>query len=433
MVDASKRFAQQIEAQLETCSLDKRLCESVFPDLGHEHGMDIKIYGLSKSKIGLNHYVTDVEGRVLFDTQNQFTGQEFSQYNDVMRTLKGEYGARSSRMDESDPNSSTFYVGAPIEYEGEIVGMLSLYKNQSDVTPFVQARRRQILQVCMMMGVGTALFIVTVFFWVYRPIGKLTKYAQGVIDGKRPQFPKLGKGREINTLGTALKTMRETLEGRTYAKSYVQALSHELKSPISAIKATAELLQEKDMSEEQRSRFLSSIISEVERSEKAITRLQQLSHVEKMTELERKESVSLDALFNELVTEYTLVAKTKNVRLSLNSSPILYEGDPFLLRSVFQNLLDNAIKYSAENEEVQIIALEGEKGVEVSFSNTGGEIPLYAQERVFERLFSLGDIEAGKGSGIGLALVKEAVNLHGGIVSYTFENGRNIFRVWLPK
>lgn len=77
MVDASKRFAQQIEAQLETCSLDKRLCESIFPDLGHEHGMDIKIYGLSKSKIGLNHYVTDVEGRVLFDTQNQFTGQNF--------------------------------------------------------------------------------------------------------------------------------------------------------------------------------------------------------------------------------------------------------------------------------------------------------------------------------------------------------------------
>ena len=120
-----------------------------------------------------------------------------------MRTLKGEYGARSSRMDESDPDSSTFYLGAPIEYEGEIVGMLSLYKNQSDVTPFVQARRRHILQVCMIMGVGTALFIVTVFFWVYRPIGKLTKYPLGVIDGKRPQFPKLRKEREINTLGTA--------------------------------------------------------------------------------------------------------------------------------------------------------------------------------------------------------------------------------------
>lgn len=432
MVDTSKRFAQQIEAKLATESLDEALCQSVFPDAGHEHEMDIKIYGLSKSKIGLNHYITDSQGLVIFDTQDQLTGKDFSQYNDVMRTLKGEYGARSSRMKDDDPDSSIFYVGAPIKYDGETVGVLSLYKEQSDVTPFVWARRRQILQVCILMGVGTGLFIVTVFFWVYRPIGKLTKYAQGVIDGKRPQFPKLGKGREINTLGTALKTMRETLEGRTYAKSYVQTLSHELKSPISAIKATAELLQE-DMSEGHRERFLNSIISQVERSEKAITRLQQLSHVERMTELERKESVSLDVLFAELVKDYTSVARTKDVHLSLSSPPILFEGDPFLLRSVFQNLLDNAVKYSAGNEEVQIIALEAEKSIEVTFSNKGAEIPEYAQKRVFERLFSLGDTEAGKGSGIGLALVKEAVNLHGGSVSYAFESGRNTFRVFLPK
>jgi len=155
----------------------------------------------------------------------------------------------------------------------------------------------------------------------------------------------LGRGREINTLGSALRGMREALEGRAYTKNYVQTLSHELKSPISAIKASAELLEE-EMPAEQRNKFLKTITSEVDRSEKVISRLQQLSLMEGMSELERREEVSLDVLVNELLTEYKPIAEVQRIIISAKLAFVVYKGDSFLLRAAFQNLLENAIKFS---------------------------------------------------------------------------------------
>lgn len=431
MVDASKRYAQQVEAQITERPLDGELCQTLFPFKESQHEVEIKIYKFTKTEVGLDHYVTDEKGVVIFDTKGQFLGQDFSEYNDVARTLAGEYGARSTRAVEEDPQSSVFYVAAPIKKGDQIMGVLSLYKSQSDVREFITARRQKILQACILMGVGVILFVATVFFWVYRPIGMLTRYARGVIEGRRPKFPQLGKGREINTLGNALRTMRETLEGRDYAKNYVQTLSHELKSPISAIKATAELLQE-EMPTEQRQKFLNSIISQVERSEKAISRLQQLSHVEKLTELERQEKVEMNELIEYLVRDYEQIAKSKGVSLHTEMKKTQLRGDRFLLRAIFQNLLDNAIKYSSEGGQVRVTLEEGGEQKIIQVRNTGEAIPDFAREKVFERLFSMGNDEKDKGSGVGLALVKEAVNLHHGKVSYDYVDGENIFQVMLP-
>ena len=434
MVDSAKRMAEVLEAEIdEGKKLVATTCEAVFPEASDVHEMDIEIYGVQKQKVGIQYYVVNGEGVVVFDSQpDHFQGEDFSEYNDVVRTMRGEYGARSTRTDEADASSSFLYVGSPVRKGGEIIGVLTLYKAQADVEPFVRRRRGQILQVCMFMGLGTVLFVSAVFFWVYRPIGMLTGYAKGVIEGRRPAFPKLGKGREINTLGTALKQMRETLEGRDYAKNYVQTLSHELKSPISAIKATAELLQE-DVPPEQRKRFLKSIVSEVERSEKAITRLQQLSEIEKMAELERIDSVSLDRLLNELAAEYTEAAKAKEIKVDVEGPSVTITGDLFLLRAVFQNLIDNAVKFAPPQTKVVIKIGEEENVIVISVENQGDEIPEYARERIFERLYSLGDGATGKGSGIGLALVTEAVSLHHGKVFYTHEGGQNVFKVSFPK
>lgn len=431
MVDTSKRFAQLVEAELDTGGvLSAELCDHVFPEVNSEHDAEVSIYNLKKTTVGLHHYIVNKQGIVIYDSQPEHYQQmNFSAYNDVLLTLKGEYGARSSRMDEDDSTSSFLYVGAPIKKDGEIIGVLSLYKAQSDVLPFIYKRRRQILQVCIFMGVGTVLFVVAVFFLVYRPIGQLTVYAQGVIDGQRPSFPKLGKGREINTLGRALKQMRETLEGRDYAENYVQTLSHELKSPISAIKANAELLQE-EMPQEQRGKFLKSIVTQAERSEKTISRLQQLSQIEKMTELERYEELSVGEIIDHLVADYEGVSYDVTFITNVISGSIL--GDPFLIRAVFQNLIDNAVKFSPADAKVGVRMNMSTETLTVEVSNEGAAIPEYARERIFERLFSLGDRVSGKGSGVGLALAKEALVLHGGDVMYSYESGRNVFQATLP-
>ena len=89
-------------------------------------------------------------------------------------------------------------------------------------------------------------------FALTRPIDRLARYADGIRLGKHPPFPRLGST-EIGDLGLALRRMQEALEGRQYAEEYVQTLTHELKSPLSAIRGAAELLEE-GMPREQQAR-----------------------------------------------------------------------------------------------------------------------------------------------------------------------------------
>ena len=125
------------------------------------------------------------------------------------------------------------------------MGVATAYKPQKELLPFVDMRRGQILKPTIAIALAILFLIWTVLFWLYRPIGRLAEYARHITAGERPTYPALGKGQEVNALGRALRDMRETLEGRSYVENYTQTLTHELKSPLAAIRGSAELLDEK--------------------------------------------------------------------------------------------------------------------------------------------------------------------------------------------
>ena len=434
MVDSSLLLASHLEQRLEAGEhLSTAVCQRVFSSKQRRKlTYEVKIYDLVKDDLGLNFFVTDPKGAVVFDSnQGEWEGQDFSQFNEVYLTLRGEYGARSSRKSESDADSSVMYVGAPVYQKGKIAGVLAVYKEQRDIMPFVQKRHEKIVRSCLLIGLGTMILVAAVFFLVYRPIGLLTTYAQAITRGERPSFPNLGKGKEINALGGALKNMRRTLEGREYAKNYVQTLSHELKSPIASIKATAELLEE-EMSEEQRQGFLQTIAHQVNRSNRVINRLLQLSRIEQLTELERRTRVDVKSLIEELAEELAQEAKQQSVEIVIDLRPQEVLGDAFLLRAVFQNLLENAIKYADPETVVSVSSKIQEEPLVVEVRNNGPALPEYAETRVFDKFYSLPQQGKSKSSGIGLALVKEALQLHQGNITYRRRSSQHVFMLTLP-
>ncbi len=434
MVDTSYRLAAILEHTLETPQqLTPSLCRATFPYMDNSRlDYPIQIYRLTKREIGLQFYITDAQGIVLFDSlSGTHEGKNYSQFNDVYLTLRGNYGARSSRRRESDELSSILYVSAPVRHRETIIGVVTTYKAQQDLFPFISARKQDIWQSCLMIGMGITLLVGAVFFWVYRPIGRLTEYAQAITHGKRPTYPKLGSGREINTLGHALKTMRSTLEGREYAKNYVQTLSHELKSPIAAIKASAEILNE-DMPPAQKQKFLHTITEQVDRSDRIISRLLQLSRIEQLSELERIEPVAIDGLIQTLCKELHPLAEQLQTTLSPTIAPCTVTGDAFLLRAVFQNLIENAIKYAQADTTINISCSSSDATLTIDISNEGIALPDYARERIFERFYALPQQGQPKSSGVGLALVVEALELHHGTITYHWIEPRHIFKVTLP-
>lgn len=381
--------------------------------------LEARIYTLNKRGIGIGVYVTNARGVVLFDSEGgRRVGEDFSQRNDVLLTLLGSYGARSTRTDPEDPQSSVLYVAAPlVDENGVVSGVLTVFKAKADVFGFVQERRKSILWTASLIGTGVIALVAATFWWLFRPIGRLTDYARSISSGGRPAPPELGFGREVNTLGKALRDMRESLEGRHYAERYVQNLTHELKSPLAAIKGASELMEE-GMPEEDRQRFLTNIQNECDRSEQVIRQLLKLAALEGKTHLEQVEKVDLGELVREVAAECAPRADQRGIRIEAKGACRVM-GDRQLLRSAIENLVENAIDFSPDRGEVSVAVIDGEgnkKGlVGVRVTDEGEGFPEFALGRVFERFYSLGRPGSNrKGSGLGLSLVRETAELHGG-------------------
>lgn len=419
MVDAANLFAEMVTQDLKENNLKAVGLRKALDD-AHLRTLEAKIFEHTKRAVTMHFYVTDKDGIVVFDSQDgRREGENYRSKRDVNRTLMGDYGARSSRDNEEDFMTSVFYVAAPIGDRKNPDGVLTVFKPQADVLPLVTERRRIIYQACAMIGGGIAFLIGAVFLWLFHPIGKITDYARAIERGERPTKPKIGIGREVNTLAHALDSMRDALEGRSYAQRYIQTLTHEIKSPLAAIRGAAELLDE-DMPPEARRRFLGNIRAEIARSERLINRLLELSVIEGRTSLDQREEADFNGIVARAVEQARPMAELAGVVLEepCEAAPMVVRGDAFILRAAVTNLLENAIDFSPRGEAVTITMESADGNVILSVRDRGPGIPEYAREKIFERFFSLRHHSLKrKGTGLGLTLVKETAELHGGTIS----------------
>ncbi len=415
MVDMANLLAEIIAADVvKTDEL-----RNVFTG-AHGRKIEARIFEHTKRTVGIHVYLTDAKGVVVFDSdEGRREGMDYANKRDVARTLAGKYGARSSRDRENDSTTSVLYVAAPIGNPAKPDGVLTIYKAQADILPLVRERQRIIYTACGMIGGGILFLIGVVFLWLFHPIGKITDYARAIERGERPEKPKIGIGREVNTLARALDSMRDALEGRRYAERYIQTLTHEMKSPLAAIHGAAELLNE-EMPFEVRKRFLENIRAETARSERLINRLLELSAIEGRASLETTDEVNFHAIVARAIDQARPLAEAAGVQLAdlVESSPVLLRGDSFILRAAVTNLLENAIDFSPHRGAVGIEVESCGGSVVLSIRDHGPGVPEYAREKIFERFYSLRHLSSKrKGTGLGLTLVREAAELHGGTIT----------------
>ena len=419
MVDAAELLAQLVEPGMRDGTPHDHELASAF-HAAHARRFEARIYDHLKTNVGLHAYITDATGKVVFDSDGgRRVGMDFSSYRDVALTLAGQYGARSSREDPADLTTSILYVAAPIGDPAAPLGVLTVFKPQLDVMPLVRERRRIIYTACGLIGGGILFLIAAVFLWLFRPVGRITEYARAIERGERPPKPHIGIGREVNTLASALDSMRDALEGRQYAGRYIQTLTHEMKSPLAAIRGAAELLHE-EMPAETRRRFLDNILAETSRSERLITRLLELSAIESRKSLDDPREEDLRAIARSAIDQARPLAEITRITIHADfpDTPVLVRGDAFILRAAITNLLENAIDFSPAATAIELhLSTDGKNSV-LTIRDHGSGIPDYARERIFERFYSLRHhAKQRKGTGLGLTLVQEAAELHGGSIT----------------
>lgn len=413
LVDTANLMAEILRDDFKAGTLNQNRWPQLLRAYG-ERQPAATIWGLPKNQVSHRIYVTDANGIVVLDSSGVAVGQDYSRWNDVYLTLRGHYGARSSRSDPDDPASSVMHVGAPIRDNGRIIGVVTVAKPNSSLQPYVDRTERRLL----IYGAGlVALGLLLgglLSWWLSAALRRLTIYAQAVSQGRRVEVPHY-RGGEFEQLAGAVERMRTQLEGKAYVERYVHTLTHELKSPLAAIRGAAELLQS-DMPAAQHQRFVSNIDNESVRMQQLIERLLNLAQIEQRQGLEEEVAVPLAALMAELLEARGGWIESRQLTVEQQiAGDLALTGEPFLLRQALGNLLENALDFTPVNGLLRVSAERRGNRVEIRLFNQAAPIPDYALPRLSERFYSLPRPASGrKSTGLGLNFVEEVVQLHGG-------------------
>jgi two-component system, OmpR family, sensor histidine kinase CreC len=427
LVDTANLLAELVAPELQAGTLAQGNLANVLAAYVRRQP-DADIWGVRKRSVTHRVYVTDASGIVLLDSTGLDVGKDYSQWNDVWRTLRGEYGARTSEAVKGDERSAVMHVAAPVRDGDRIIGVVTVSKPISSVQPFIERAQRRLLTLASLFVAGGLVIGGLFSWWLSHSIRRLTRYADAVTAGERPVIPDLPGG-ELNQLASALDTMRARLEGKAYVERYVQTLTHELKSPLAAIRGAAEVLRQ-DMSPEQKGRFLTNIEVEAARLTSLSERLLHLAQVEQRRDLEERMPLQLHGVVDELLAAAASRLTVGGIAVS-NDVPaeLPVTGERFLLRQALSNLLDNAMDFTAPGGHIQVRTAAGSlpggaPATVISVCNEGEPVPDYALPRVTERFYSLPRPGTGrKSTGLGLNFVQEVAQLHGGVFRLINETG----------
>ena len=381
------------------------------------------ISGVRKQTADYRVYITDTKGIVIFDSSNLAVGQDYSQWNDVYLTLRGKYGVRSSQIIPNAPKSdSIMYVAAPIitkdsQDGGVIIGSLTVAKSNRTVLPFIERAQNKIIRW------GALLFVLSIaigalFTWRFTSkINKLRDYAINIAQGKKAT-PPTSSNDELSDLAKAMQTMRSELDGKQYVQTSVQHLTHELKSPITAIQAALELISP-NMPPATQAHFLAQIKAQSNRVQTIIQNMLGLATLEHQQQLSQVSDVNLNDLIQTQIKH--LSQKTHALQASIKAAcraSLIIKADSFLLGQAIYNLLENALDFSSPNSVINVDVIEENNQILIQVKDQGAGIPDYALDKIFDKFYSLPrPVTHQKSTGLGLNFVQEVAKLHDGSVT----------------
>ncbi len=238
----------------------------------------------------------------------------------------------------------------------------------------------------------------------------------------------------FNEITKSFNTLAEELENTEVLRSdFINNFSHEFKTPIVSIAGFAKLLKKGNLSDEQRAEYLDAIEEESMRLSYMATNVLNMTKVENQTILSDVTRFNLSEQVRDVLLLLENSWTKKNIELQLDFDEHEIEANEELLKQIWINLIDNAVKFAPRCGTVAIDIKESEASVAVTVSNTGKEIDPEKIDKIFNKFYQADESHAGEGNGIGLAIVKRIVDLHSGKVTVKSQSGMTSFTVELPR
>lgn len=426
-------------------------------------------------------YLLDERGRVMAHALDAAAGENLVgavvEMAPMQRLLRAANDERDVRLpvfgtDPRGPGRANTFTVAPVTGPAGKMGYLYIVLNgrmaQGVAVSLAnsEALRAMALGAALVTMLAAAV-LAFVWKWLTRPLRQLTREVQHFsIDGEPPAAAAAvperaagAEGDEIAVLRGAVSAMQQRItsqfrcleHGDRQRRELMSNISHDLRTPLSSIRGYVEtvLLRGESLGVEQRAAHLRTVLRHTERLGKRVADLFELSKLDAGRVLPRQEVFCLAELLQDVVQDYRLAAQQRGVALHLSAGSLAQarvSADIAMIERVLQNLIDNALRYTAAGGQVELAIEDRGRFLQISVSDTGRGIETRDLPHIFERYWRASDPDAGDRapdpagpagvapSGLGLAIVKRILDLHGSAVRVHSELRRGTrFEFLLPQ
>ncbi len=383
--------------------------------------------------------VTNDKARVIYDSglNGNINGKILIK-EEILSAIKGEDVTNTYKDDEV----GTIVQGAvSIISNSKTIGVVYVSTVAKETDDFIDDVTWILvvisLIVCVLIGILSSVMADVII----SPVEKLTKVIKGMQDdGKLDEKVEVTGNDEISQLGEAFNTLIDKLnEFEEDRRAFVSNASHELKTPLSSIKLLADsiLSMGENLDVEMVSEFMEDINGEIDRLNKIISRLLDLTKLDVKHDALDLKVTDVNAMAQRIVKSLTPVANNKEIKLSvLTNSEVLAMVDREKFWQVVYNVTDNAVKYTPSGGMVQLLVYNEGDRCRIEVSDNGIGIPKEDMEKVFDRFYRVDKDRAREtgGTGLGLAIAKGVVESHGGTISVESTIGEGTrFIISIPK
>jgi two-component system sensor histidine kinase ChvG len=403
-------FNKAAQLVADTHLLNTRLDVTVLPPPGEDLPSD-----LAEDARSLLSRLLDGFGG-LFRTDEERAALNRTLDEEVAAAIEGEIVAGVRRQPDG---SRVVSVTVPIQPVRAVVGVVTL--ESFDLDALIADERRALFPFILMAVLVSILSSLTLTVFIARPIRRLAKAARRVrqAKGRRVEMPSLaGRRDEIGELGEAMRLMTAALYDRMDAiEQFAADVAHELKNPLTSIRSAAEILP-RAKSDAQRDKLLDVIASDVRRMDRLITDIARASRLDAELAREDVGHVDLVTLIGDTIASYETAREGGPVMVfetRLEDGPV--DGRAAPIGQVIRNLIDNALTFSpAEGRIVIRLSAETADTLAISVEDEGPGIPPESLETIFKRFYTERPhgAEFGSHSGLGLAIARQIVRVHGG-------------------
>ncbi|WP_236932665.1 sensor histidine kinase [Geosporobacter ferrireducens] len=375
------------------------------------------------------------EGIVISDSYDVLTGQKLD-HLEVQEALQGKSNARLHNLKKY---GRTIYVAVPVFLGREIQGVVLISSSVEEIHQNIARTMKRFALLSLLSIFITGLISFIFAKVISSPIEKLTDRINKMHQGNLEQKVEVTGNDELSNLGNAFNLMTTKLAlVEQQRKDFVANVSHELKTPLSAIKILSESLLHQNQADVSIYReFLKDIDSEVDRLNRIIENLLRLVDLGKNS-LELDYQVTyVNYLIENLIRNLKPLADKKNISITFTETEkIQIKLDQIKIQQALINIISNGIKYTPAGGKVDIFLYSEYEDVVIKIEDNGIGIPKESLPHIFERFYRVDKARARStgGTGLGLSISQQIIGLHQGSISVDSELGKGtIFYIKLPK